>query len=124
MEASERPSRRKDAPAGETGRSECPRRASVGSGSASQLAEACGYRLAVTGDCFVARVFDDENDFRRIDFLESELDSGAAWVAEARAYHASHPAAQPGAETMMAHGGRQPAAVRAHPPRLASQTPA
>lgn len=83
---------------------------------ASQLAEACGYRLAVTGDCFVARVFDDENDFRRIDFLESELDSGAAWVAEARAYHASHPAAQPGAETMMAHGGRQPAAVRAHPP--------
>ena len=35
---------------------------------ASQLAGACGYGLSVSGDCFIARVFDDENDFRRIDF--------------------------------------------------------
>ena len=67
---------------------------------ASGLAQACGYALSVSGDCFVARVFDDENDFRRIDFTLSELDGDAAWVQEARAYHAAHPAAQPGAETM------------------------
>ena len=67
---------------------------------ASALAQACGYPLSVSGDCFVARVFDDENDFRRIDFCKSELDGDAAWVKTARAYHAAHPAAQPGAETM------------------------
>lgn len=40
----------------------------------------------------------------------SELDSDAAWVREARAYHAAHPAAQPGAETM-----RQGAAAAPEP---------
>ena len=40
---------------------------------ASGLAQACGYALSVSGDCFIARVFDDENDFRRIDFSMSEV---------------------------------------------------
>lgn len=76
---------------------------------ASGLAQACGYALSVSGDCFVARVFDDENDFRRIDFTVSELDGDAAWVQEARAYHAAHPAAQPGTETIRQGIGSAPA---------------
>ena len=32
--------------------------------------------------------------------LLGQLDGDAAWVKEARAYHAAHPPAQPGAETM------------------------
>jgi tetratricopeptide (TPR) repeat protein len=84
---------------------------------ASQLAQACGYALSVSGDCFVARVFDDENDFRRIDFTMAELSSEAAWVQVARAYHAAHPAAQPGAETMRqgGMGGASPAPAPAPP---------
>ena len=34
----------------------------------------------VQGDAFVARVFDNEDDFRRLDFTLREVSSGAPWI--------------------------------------------
>lgn len=42
-----------------------------------------GVRLAtaqVHGDAFLARVFDNEDDFERLDFTLREVSSSAAWV--------------------------------------------
>ena len=41
--------------------------------------------MQVRGDVFVARTFDNEDDFKRLDFTLSEVSSRAAWVKEARA---------------------------------------
>ena len=35
------------------------------------------------GDVFVARVFDNEDDFKRLDFTLSEVSSNASWIKEA-----------------------------------------
>lgn len=51
---------------------------------ASGVAQECGKLLDVKGDCFVARIMDNEEDFKRLDFRLSELNSSAAWVREAR----------------------------------------
>ena len=50
---------------------------------ASSLAMYCGKPLDVKGDAFLARVFDNDDDFRRLDFSLEEVSSGAAWVKEA-----------------------------------------
>ena len=39
----------------------------------------------VRGDVFVARTFDNEEDFKRLDFTISEVSSRADWIKEARA---------------------------------------
>ena len=44
-----------------------------------------GKVMQVRGDVFVARTFDNEDDFKRLDFTLSEVSSRAAWVKEARA---------------------------------------
>lgn len=37
----------------------------------------------VNGDVFIGRYFDNEDDFKRLDFTASELSSSAPWLAEA-----------------------------------------
>ena len=37
----------------------------------------------VRGDVFVARVFDNEDEFKRLDFTLSEVSSSADWIKEA-----------------------------------------
>jgi hypothetical protein len=39
---------------------------------------------AVMGDAFLARFFDNDDDFKRMDFEVSELDSSAPWMDLAR----------------------------------------
>lgn len=41
--------------------------------------------VQVRGDVFLARVFDNGDDFKRLDFALSEVSSTAAWVKEAYA---------------------------------------
>lgn len=53
---------------------------------ASQIACCCGRMLEVRGDAFLARVFDNEDDFKRIDFTLSEVSSSAPWVVQAAEY--------------------------------------
>lgn len=40
------------------------------------------------GDVFIARTFDNEDDFKRLDFSVSEVSSRAAWIREAAAQNA------------------------------------
>jgi tetratricopeptide (TPR) repeat protein len=54
---------------------------------ASAMAMECGMSLAVNGDAFIARTFDDEDNFERMDFVLGELDTSAAWLLTAKAYH-------------------------------------
>ena len=41
--------------------------------------------MQVQGDAFLARVFDNEDDFERLDFTLREVASSAPWVKEAAA---------------------------------------
>ena len=41
--------------------------------------------LQVQGDAFLARIFDNEDDFERLDFTLKEVTSNATWVKEAAA---------------------------------------
>ena len=54
---------------------------------ATQIAQMCGLMLEVRGDAFIARFFDDDDNFRRLDFALPDLSSSAAWVAEARTFN-------------------------------------
>lgn len=39
--------------------------------------------VQVNGDVFIGRYFDNEEDFKRLDFTAAELSSSAAWISEA-----------------------------------------
>lgn len=39
--------------------------------------------LQVTGDVFIGRYFDNEEDFKRLDFTAAELSSSAPWISDA-----------------------------------------
>jgi hypothetical protein len=39
--------------------------------------------VQVYGDAFIGRIFDNEDDFKRLDFRIGELSSSAPWVREA-----------------------------------------
>lgn len=54
---------------------------------ASEITACCGNPVEVRGDAFVARIFDDEDEFRRLDFDISEMSSSARWVIDARLYN-------------------------------------
>ena len=41
--------------------------------------ECCG-EAQVQGDVFLARIFDNEDEFQRLDFTLREVSSGAPWV--------------------------------------------
>ncbi|CEG45705.1 protein [Plasmopara halstedii] len=51
---------------------------------ASAIAQACGKILEVKGDAFIARVFDNDDDFVRMDFRLSEVSGDAPWVEMAK----------------------------------------
>eukprot|EP00300_Choanocystis_sp_HF-7_P007660 c1542_g1_i1.p1 GENE.c1542_g1_i1~~c1542_g1_i1.p1 ORF type:complete len:305 (+),score=67.08 c1542_g1_i1:47-916(+) len=61
---------------------------------ATELVRACGHNTLVRGDAFVSRYFDNEEDWRRINFDVSDLDSSAGWIAQAKAFN-SRTASQP-----------------------------
>ena len=54
---------------------------------ATQVAQMVGLPLEVRGDAFVARFFDDDDGFDRLDFTMSDLSSSAPWVAAAREFN-------------------------------------
>jgi len=54
---------------------------------ATQIAQMVGLPLEVRGDAFVARFFDDDDGFDRLDFTLADLSSSAPWVAAAREFH-------------------------------------
>ncbi|KAH3764730.1 Calcium/calmodulin-dependent protein kinase type 1, partial [Pelomyxa schiedti] len=59
---------------------------------ASEICTLAGRPTDVYGDCFIARVFDDnKDDFRRLDFTLSELSSSASWLTMAASVAASRP---------------------------------
>lgn len=43
--------------------------------------------LKVRGDAFLARIMDNEEDFKRYDFTLDEMSSAAKWVKDAKKYH-------------------------------------
>lgn len=64
---------------------------------ASAIAQACGKMLEVKGDAFIARVFDDDDDFVRMDFRLSEVSGDALWVQAAKMQSAAAAAGKGGA---------------------------
>lgn len=50
---------------------------------ASEIAFCCGKQMQVQGDVFLARVFDNEDDFQRLDLGLREVSSSAPWVKDA-----------------------------------------
>ncbi|KAG2482944.1 hypothetical protein HYH03_018169 [Edaphochlamys debaryana] len=56
---------------------------------ASAISDCCGRPLQVRGDAFVARVFDNEDHFVRLDLGLGEVTSSAPWVAAAAAQAAA-----------------------------------
>ena len=53
----------------------------------------CGCPTEVRGDAFVARLWDDQDGFKRHSITIAELSSDAPWVASARKFHADRPSA-------------------------------
>lgn len=54
----------------------------------------------VRGDAFLARVMDNEEDFRRCDFTLNEMSSAAKWVQDAMLYHKQKLKEEPAAEVL------------------------
>jgi len=52
---------------------------------ASMMSAEAGFAQTVMGDAFVARIFDDDNDFKRLDFTLDECSSDAPWMSRAKA---------------------------------------
>jgi hypothetical protein len=67
---------------------------------ASDICRCCGHHIQVHGDAWMARFFDNEDDFKRLDFQLSEVSSGAPWVRTAKAQRDANAQAAPPAEAM------------------------
>ena len=52
---------------------------------ASMLSAEAGSPQQVLGDAFIARIFDDDDGFKRLDFTLDECSSDAAWMKKAKA---------------------------------------
>ena len=52
---------------------------------ASALSAEAGTPQQVMGDAFIARIFDDDDDFKRLDFTLDECSSDATWMKKAKA---------------------------------------
>lgn len=61
---------------------------------ASEISQVAGKPLQVRGDAFLSRVFDDGNDFDRLNFTVAEVSSGAKWLQDAREQNARLRAAE------------------------------
>ncbi|OWY95404.1 hypothetical protein PHMEG_00034597 [Phytophthora megakarya] len=64
---------------------------------ASAIAQACGKMLEVKGDAFIGRVFDNDDDFVRMDFRLTEVSGEAPWVQSAKLQAAAAAAGNGGA---------------------------
>uniref|UniRef100_A0A7S0ITX1 Uncharacterized protein n=1 Tax=Calcidiscus leptoporus TaxID=127549 RepID=A0A7S0ITX1_9EUKA len=58
---------------------------------ASDVCVQCGLATEVRGDAFVARVWDDQEGFERLDMRVRDLASDASWVREARERNSNRP---------------------------------
>ena len=58
---------------------------------ASEICAQCGMATDIRGDAFVARLWDDQEGFVRLDLRAVDLDSGAPWVVEARERNEKRP---------------------------------
>ncbi|PNH06035.1 hypothetical protein TSOC_007639, partial [Tetrabaena socialis] len=56
---------------------------------ASQIADCCGRTMQIRGDAFLARLFDNDDAFVRMDLTLGEVSSSAPWVAAAAAQAAA-----------------------------------
>lgn len=54
----------------------------------------------VRGDAFLARIMDNEEDFKRCDFTLDEMSSGAKWVHDAQQYHEQKAREEPAADVL------------------------
>ncbi|CAI5733210.1 unnamed protein product [Peronospora destructor] len=64
---------------------------------ASAIVQACGKMLEVKGDAFIGRVFDNDDDFERMDFRLSDVSGDAPWVQTAKFQAAAAAAGNGGA---------------------------
>ncbi|KAG7393334.1 hypothetical protein PHYPSEUDO_009538 [Phytophthora pseudosyringae] len=64
---------------------------------ASAISQACGRMLEVKGDAFIGRVFDNDDDFVRMDFRLGEVSGEAPWVQTAKVQAAAGAAGNGGA---------------------------
>jgi hypothetical protein len=73
--------------------------------------------MQVRGDAFLARIFDDEDTFKRMDFTLAEVSSSSPWVMEARKQVAKRQG-QPDAQTLVKQA--EAARLTAPPAKAAS----
>uniref|UniRef100_A0A7S4C1E6 Uncharacterized protein n=1 Tax=Chrysotila carterae TaxID=13221 RepID=A0A7S4C1E6_CHRCT len=76
---------------------------------ASDICAQCGMPTEVRGDAFVARAWDDQDGFQRLDFSISELASDAAWMVEARSKNANRMNLEQAAAKLNLSGPAKPA---------------
>ncbi|KAK9841462.1 hypothetical protein WJX74_006236 [Apatococcus lobatus] len=70
---------------------------------ASEFAFCCGKRLEVRGDAFLARIFDNDDAFKRLDFTLKDMTSSAAWVKEAKRQNDKKPSSEAFVKQMQRH---------------------
>mmetsp|Transcript_13814 Transcript_13814/g.37338 ORF Transcript_13814/g.37338 Transcript_13814/m.37338 type:complete len:341 (+) Transcript_13814:39-1061(+) len=80
---------------------------------ACQIAECCGKMVQVRGDVFMARIFDNEDNFKRLDFTLGDLSSSAPWVAQAQQQVRKRYQQGPPAESKVFAGDRSRAQAQA-----------
>lgn len=76
---------------------------------ASAICAECGIHSEVRGDAFVARLWDDQDGFKRHSITMNELSSTASWVISARDFHANRPSTEESSARLKAlsMGGKQ-----------------
>lgn len=90
---------------------------------AISLAEVIGYPgQNFRGDVFLGRTFDDDNDWRRVDFCLSDCSSSANWVAHQTSLRVSQGSKMSSLSSLTASlGGGGPAVMGASPPQITQQ---
>ena len=89
---------------------------------ASDICRCCGQHIQVHGDAWIARFFDDEDGFRRLDFHLSEVSSAEQWVRTAKAQRDAKAHDRPAAEAFSQLAGSiQPKRQRSEKPLAAPQ---
>ncbi|KAL1500261.1 hypothetical protein AB1Y20_012929 [Prymnesium parvum] len=76
---------------------------------ATAICVECGLHSEVRGDAFIARLWDDQDGFKRHSITINELSSDAPWVVSARTFHANRPSMDESSARLkaMTAGGKQ-----------------
>eukprot|EP00808_Paulinella_micropora_P014819 g57609.t1 len=61
---------------------------------ATGIAIEAGKKIQIMGDAWLARVWDNEDDFKRLDFTLADCQKSAAWFQKARTINASLPSSK------------------------------